>query len=527
MALFENVFAPYVPFGSRTLRMSTPALQGTDVAVLQVVYDLMLATMNPPLGPLGTLLPISGTYDAMTATAVRHVQAYFGLAVDGVVGPQTYFAFGQGVGPHTTYGGPAYGSRQLAQGSSGGDVTVLQNRLNTFRYAALVGHAGNGAFDAGTVTAVAAFKRDALAHGDVGFPPNAIAGFGFYDASWIYAFAGGRGIFTGRNGFDVAFLQALLAQLGLYAGPVTGYYDAASRSAVLAFQSASGIAADGVVGPQTFYHLGLRNAVPAPQPLGVPWPVTVTLTAVGSSGISGGAALYFSGPQSLTVSAAGSGLTAGTTYAMNIHFGTCVAGGPVGYALQALVGGTGGTAEATTTISGIQVVPPAGWFVTIELPSGTVGGTPTVVACGAVAPPFPLLAPGADLSFGAVTVSLAAVNGSTATGDAVLQFAAPQTLQVDVTVSGLPPNSTHPAHIHAGTCAAIPQGPIAYPLTNLVANGSGVATATTTITGIAVIPPVGWYINVHEGPTLEGAGATPIACGNVAPAGPVLPQVGP
>ena len=58
MALFDDVFAPYVPFGSRALRPTTPPMQGTDVAVLQAIYDLMLATMNPPLGPMGRLIAI-------------------------------------------------------------------------------------------------------------------------------------------------------------------------------------------------------------------------------------------------------------------------------------------------------------------------------------------------------------------------------------------------------------------------------------------------------------------------------------
>jgi hypothetical protein len=54
---------------------------------------------------------------------------------------------------------------------------------------------------------------------------------------------------------------------------------------VVAFQTASGIAADGVVGPMTFYQLGLANPVPAPSPLGLSWPIapapTVRVCAIG------------------------------------------------------------------------------------------------------------------------------------------------------------------------------------------------------------------------------------------------------
>jgi peptidoglycan hydrolase-like protein with peptidoglycan-binding domain len=269
MALFEDTFAPYVRFGGRNL--SSGAV-GTDVAVLQAVYDLMLTAMNPPLGPMGSPIAIDGRFGSNTAQAVRNIESYFGLAVDGVVGPDTFFVFGQGIGSHTTYGGPVYGSRELQSGMSGGDVTILQNRLNLFRYQSLIGHPGNGTFDNATAAAVLAFKHDAASHGDTGFPDNSIAGNGFYDATWIYTFAGGRAIQSGRNGFDVVFLQTLLKNLGYYAGRITGYYDSATIAAVRAFQTAEHISADGVVDTATFYHLGLHNQNAAPAPLGIAWP---------------------------------------------------------------------------------------------------------------------------------------------------------------------------------------------------------------------------------------------------------------
>lgn len=276
MALFDTTFSPYVPFGSRNLSAGSV---GADVAVVQAAYDLMATTMNPLPGPLGPTIAITGHFNAETTMAVRAIQSYFGLSVDGVVGPNTFFVFGQGVGSHTTYGGPVYGSRQLETGMSGGDVTILQNRLNGFRYAALVGHPANGVFDAGTAAAVRAFKSDAEANGDTGFPSNDIAGYGFYDASWIYTFAGGRAIETGRNGFDVVFLQVLLSKLGFYSGRFDGYYGGSTVTAVRNFQASQGVSVDGVVGPVTFYRLGRQNTVAAPSPLAVAWPVTPTPAA--------------------------------------------------------------------------------------------------------------------------------------------------------------------------------------------------------------------------------------------------------
>lgn len=299
MALFDDTFAPYYPFGSRNLSSGDT---GTDVAVLQAIYDLMLQVMNPASGPMGSPINITGTYDAATVQAVKNVQAYFGLSVDGIAGPNTYFAFGQGVGSHTTYGGPVYGSRELSEGDSGGDVTILQNRLNCFTYANIIGRPADGNFDARTANAVLAFKQDAAFNGDTGFPDNAIAGYGFYDATWLYTFAGGRAIETGRNGFDVVYVQIILQHVGYYSGRITGLYDTATRSAVVAFQTARGITADGVVGPQTFYRLGRSNNVPAPSPLPIAWPpAPAPQVTVCSTALVGNSTLHFYGEASLVV----------------------------------------------------------------------------------------------------------------------------------------------------------------------------------------------------------------------------------
>ncbi len=267
MALLEQTFPPYVAFGSRTLFGGET---GTDIAVLQLVFNEMLQVMNPPQGPIGASVPATGVYDAATVQAVKNIQAYFGIAVDGVAGPNTYFLFGQGVGGHVTYGGPAYGSRSLGSGVTGGDVTVLQNRINLFRYSLQTGAAADGVFGPKTAAAVAQLQTDANANGDFGVPLTGSVGTETLDATWIYSYAGGRGMFTGRNGFDVVFAQLLLQKLGLYDGRIHGYYDAATRAAVIAFQLANGLTGDGVVGQATYYALGRHNLVNAPLPLPIP-----------------------------------------------------------------------------------------------------------------------------------------------------------------------------------------------------------------------------------------------------------------
>lgn len=106
-------------------------------------------------------------------------------------------------------------------------------------------------------------------------------------------------------------------------------------------------------------------------------------------------------------------------------------------------------------------------------------------------------------------------NNSSVTGNAILNFIGVGKLQVQVQVSGLTPNSVHPEHIHGGTCSA--GGPITIPLNNLTAGPDGKATSTTIINGPPwfTVPGRGWFINVHQGPTMSDGEASPIACGDV------------
>lgn len=89
-------------------------------------------------------------------------------------------------------------------------------------------------------------------------------------------------------------------------------------------------------------------------------------------------------------------------------------------------------------------------------------------------------------------------------------------LTVKVSLVGLAPSSMHPAHIHTGSCAN--QGNVIYPLTTLVADAHGVASATTVVKNIMNgIPARGWYVNVHNGPGLSTTDQfLPIVCADVA-----------
>ncbi len=88
-------------------------------------------------------------------------------------------------------------------------------------------------------------------------------------------------------------------------------------------------------------------------------------------------------------------------------------------------------------------------------------------------------------------------------------------LTVKVMLSGLAPNSIHPAHIHKGSCSN--QGAVLYPLQNIVADAAGNGSSTTKIMNVTTgILGTGWYINVHNGPGLTPADQfLPIVCGDI------------
>ncbi|MFF9039054.1 caspase family protein [Streptomyces sp. NPDC014892] len=70
----------------------------------------------------------------------------------------------------------------------------------------------------------------------------------------------------GDSGDDVAALQQSLQRLRYYGGVVDGRFTALTRSAVVAFQRARGLVADGAAGPATLAALGLGEpASPVPQ----------------------------------------------------------------------------------------------------------------------------------------------------------------------------------------------------------------------------------------------------------------------
>jgi peptidoglycan hydrolase-like protein with peptidoglycan-binding domain len=72
---------------------------------------------------------------------------------------------------------------------------------------------------------------------------------------------------TNSRGSAVSDLQQALADAGFNPGPIDGSFGPQTRAAVIRFQQAKGLVADGVVGPKTWAALrGAAPAAPAPAP---------------------------------------------------------------------------------------------------------------------------------------------------------------------------------------------------------------------------------------------------------------------
>lgn len=234
-------------FGSRALRIGR---SGDDVRVLQTLLNYL------PTAITGPDIVVDGDFGPQTQTAVRRFQTYFGLSADGEVGRSTFLYLGQPTASSIT--GTVFGSRDLRMGVSGRDVWVLQNRLASTakKYAQALGGPADSSFGPKTEAAVKLFQSDQ------GLTQDGIVGNRTLYKLYLNTFMGGRELQQASNrnrGFDVFFLQSKLKDLGYSPGTLDGKFGPLTEAAVKKFQTAVGIDADGVVGPVTFYNLGLKT----------------------------------------------------------------------------------------------------------------------------------------------------------------------------------------------------------------------------------------------------------------------------
>lgn len=134
---------------------------------------------------------VNGTYQASTEQAVRMFQQDVGLTSDGIVGPATWAKLLPT--PSTDFSPPAVSANAAPDDSSQNEAEDLSIRLPTLK--------------------------------------------------------------QGVRGPAVASVQESLASLGFYTGPIDGVFGPGTEAAVMAFQRSANLAADGVIGPDTWQAL--------------------------------------------------------------------------------------------------------------------------------------------------------------------------------------------------------------------------------------------------------------------------------
>ena len=133
-------------------------------------------------------------------------------------------------------------SSLLRMGDSGSEVQTMQKRLQDLGYADYPTALGN--FGPQTRTAVIRFQSNN------GLVADGIAGP--LTLGRLYSSSATRLLLReGSSGEAVQTLQLQLKRLGFFSGTGTGYFGPVTREAVISFQRASGLSADGIAGPLT------------------------------------------------------------------------------------------------------------------------------------------------------------------------------------------------------------------------------------------------------------------------------------
>ena len=203
---------------------------------------------------------VDGAYGSGTIAAVKAFQAKNGLEADGIAGPLT-LAILYGDSAAETEPAANTDSTALGNGARGQKVTALQTALKNLGY---YNKKIDGVYGKGTISAVQAFQR-AMGLTVTGTADSQTQQLIFSDKAQGQA---GSSFKASRlklkdTGSDVTLLQTMLKYLGFYTSEPGGTYDAATKSAVTAFQKSKKLTADGIAGPVTL--TTLQNAYAASQ----------------------------------------------------------------------------------------------------------------------------------------------------------------------------------------------------------------------------------------------------------------------
>ena len=263
-------------YASRFLRLTDPPMTGPDVKAVQ-----------DSLSKLGYYKgAVDGTFGSDTADAVRKFQSAVGIRPDAIVGPDTWNSLGLSIGPVTINR-----EYRITIDTQSKKLTLSRNGVIQNTYPVAVGKPETptpigdwiiiekqtdwgGAFGPRWMRINVPWGGYGIHGTDNPSSIGTAASHGcirMYNEDVIKLYAvvplgtpvkiTGQ-VFTGRilqlgvtPGSDVVAVQQRLQVLGYYKGDIDGVYGNQTEDAVIAFQKARKLVADGIVGPSTYEEL--------------------------------------------------------------------------------------------------------------------------------------------------------------------------------------------------------------------------------------------------------------------------------
>ena len=250
---------------------------------------------------------VDGKFGRASMNALKNFQTSNGLKADGVAGKNTYAklfnaaaipysvpetpAPSQEAIPQAT-GTPAAESsvwKTLRSGDSGTEVKQLQENLIQMGY---MSGTPDGKYGTKTVEAVKAFQKANKLNADGTAGPQTLKAVYSGTAKEAEKTAssaetGSKSLRRGSTGAEVRSLQTKLIDLGYLTGKADGVFGRKTTDAVIAFQRANKLKADGIAGTKTLSQLEQKSkaASPTAKPAAAstPTPAPVPVQAPGAS----------------------------------------------------------------------------------------------------------------------------------------------------------------------------------------------------------------------------------------------------
>ena len=236
---------------------TTTITEATDVVITSGSRGSAVLTLQKRLVELGYYTSrLDGVYLEDDIAAVRSFQKANSLTVDGKAGYQTQLLLYSSSAIRGDVGVTTLSST-LRYGDKGDDVTTLQNRLIELGY--LTGTA-DSTFGTSTREALVAFQKanNLTRDGVAGTKTQSIL---FSNNAVKNTVSTTATLKQGTVSDTVKDMQERLIALGYLSGSADGNFGAKTALALIAFQKANGLSADGIAGTQTLAKMNSLSAV--------------------------------------------------------------------------------------------------------------------------------------------------------------------------------------------------------------------------------------------------------------------------